>query len=122
MRMNRRLSAASTLLAVLWTALWPLVTSVHARAMAEEMPLCHQAGMVVAADEAPVDPASPSPQPAKQHCPLCIMGFLAMAAHMAVVPADRIAPEDLTGAYRDSIHPANLSTRLAASRAPPRSA
>jgi hypothetical protein len=64
---------------------------------------------------------SPSPQPGKQHCPLCIMGFLAMASATPVIPAERIAPMDLARIYRARIHPADLSARLAESRAPPSS-
>ena len=120
MNMNRRILALCTLLAVAWTALWPLVSSAHALATAGDMPLCHMAGMQVAADEPAMDMQSPSPQPGKQHCPLCIMGFLAMASYTPVIPAERIAPIDLSSAYREGLRPADLSVRLAESRAPPR--
>jgi hypothetical protein len=116
---TRRAFAAIVLACLAWTALWPLVSSAHALVTSEAMPLCHQAGMQVGLDEPVMDPASPSPQPGKQHCPLCIMGFLAVATTVPVVPADRIAPCDLARAYRDRVYPANLSTRLAESRAPP---
>lgn len=121
MNMNRRILALCTLLSVAWTALWPLVSSAHALATAGDMPLCHMAGMQAGADEPAMDMQSPSPQPGKQHCPLCIMGFLAMASHTPVVAAERIAPIDLSRAYRDAVHPADLSARLAESRAPPAS-
>ena len=115
----RRFAAIVALLSVAWTALWPLVSSAHALAFADAMPLCHQAGMLVGADEPAMDPASPSPQPGKQHCPLCIMAFLAMASAPSIVPAERIAPIDLAREFRDRITPADLSARLPESRAPP---
>ena len=116
---SRRRAAIATLLAVLWTALWPLLSSAHALASSGSMPLCHMAGMQVAADEPAENPTDGMPQPAKQHCPLCIMAFLAMASAPSLVPADRIAPFDLAREYRAVVHPADLSTRLPESRAPP---
>ena len=119
----RRLAAALATLAVAWTALWPLIGAAHMLAFADAVPLCHQAGMQVAADEPADEPgaAPAAPQPAKQHCPLCIMAFLAMPSSPDVVAADRIAPVDLAREFRDVVHPANLSTRLPESRAPPAS-
>ena len=117
--LNRRIVAWCALVAVAWVALWPLITTAHALASAESMPLCHQAGMRVGADEPVMDPTGGAPQPEKQHCPLCIMAFLAMASAPSLVPADRIAPEDLAREFRDAVHPADLSARLAESRAPP---
>jgi hypothetical protein len=74
-RMNRarRFVAFLALLAVGWTALWPLVSAAHARATSQPVLLCHQAGGVVPMDEAPTAPGAPGTP--KQHCPLCIMAF-----------------------------------------------
>lgn len=118
---DRRIVAGFALAAVMWVALWPLIASAHALASAESMPLCHQAGMQVGVDEPAVDPAGGAPQPGKQHCPLCIMAFLAMGSASAIVAADRIAPIDLARGFRDATHPADLSARLPESRAPPSS-
>ena len=117
---NRRIVATLSLAAVLWVALWPLITSVHASVFGQAMPLCHQAGMQVGADEPAMDMQSRSRQPGKQHCPLCIMAFLAMSPAPAVIAPDRIAPADLAREFHARIHPADLSTRLGESRAPPR--
>ncbi|HET9577224.1 MAG TPA: DUF2946 family protein [Usitatibacter sp.] len=119
--MNRRIVALCALLAVAWTALWPLIASAHALAFAESMPLCHQAGMQVGADEASNDETPAAPQSPKQHCPLCIMAFFAMPAATAIVAADRIAPVDLSSDFRSAASPADLTARLPESRAPPAS-
>jgi hypothetical protein len=74
MNSRRRFVALLALLAVGWTALWPLVAVAHASAASQPMPLCHQAGGMVPMDEAPTMPAGPDGKP-KQHCPLCIMAF-----------------------------------------------
>jgi hypothetical protein len=116
---NRRIVAWWALAAVMWVALWPLITTAHAVASSEAMPLCHQAGMQVGVDEPVMDPAAPAAPQGKQHCPLCIMAFLAVGSATAVVAADRIAPADLAGDFRDHAHPADLSARLPESRAPP---
>jgi hypothetical protein len=116
---TRRATALATLLCVVWTALWPVVASAHALASADAMPLCHQAGMQVGADEPSTDGPSKVPQPGKQHCPLCIMVFLAMPSAPTIAAPDRLAPVDLAGDVRDTVHPADLSARLPESRAPP---
>jgi hypothetical protein len=85
------------------------------------MPLCHQAGMQVGADEPVLDEQGRAPQPGKQHCPLCILAFLAMASASGVVAAERIAPVDLAPDFHSSLRPADLSARLPESRAPPSS-
>ena len=117
MRPNRIL-ALFTAVAVAWTSLWPLVSSAHALAMAEEMPLCHQAGTQVAPGLAPL--ASPdAPAEPRQHCPLCIMAFLAAFAPLPSVadgPFTRLAddrPEALPAPAFD------VSLQLPPSRAPP---
>jgi hypothetical protein len=71
---HRRIIALLALLAVGWTALWPLVSAAHARITSEALPLCHQVGRMVTMDEAPSTPAEPGGQP-RQHCPLCVMAF-----------------------------------------------
>ncbi|HET9652621.1 MAG TPA: DUF2946 family protein [Usitatibacter sp.] len=119
--MNRRIVALCVLLALAWTALWPLVSAAHALAFADSVPLCHQAGMQVGADEAAGDETPAAPDSAKQHCPLCIMAFFAMPAAPAVVAADHIAPVDLSSDFRSSDRPADLTARLPDSRAPPAS-
>lgn len=119
MTMNRRIVALCALLAVAWTALWPLVASAHALASAEAMPLCHQAGMQVGADEAPAGGMPAVPESPRQHCPLCIMAFFAMPSAPALVAADRVAPVDLAADFRSATQPADLSARLPESRAPP---
>ena len=116
---TRRATALATLLCVVWTALWPVVASAHALAQGDAMPLCHQAGMQVGADESPSDGTTQAPQPGKQHCPLCIMAFLAMPSTATLAAADRIAPIDLSRGVRNVVHPADLSARLPESRAPP---
>jgi Protein of unknown function (DUF2946). len=114
----RRNTAIATLLCVVWTALWPVVASAHALALGDSMPLCHQAGMQVGADEPSTDDTK-APQPGKQHCPLCIMAFLAMPSAPTLVAPDRLAPLDLSRGIREAVRPADLSARLPESRAPP---
>src|SRR3954463_423222 len=109
---SRRATALATLLCVVWAALWPVVASAHALAFADAMPLCHQAGMQVGVDEPTTDRTTQTPKPGKQHCPLCIMAFLAMPSASTIPAADRIAPIDLAQGVRDAIHPADLSARL----------
>ena len=74
MRMSRRPVALLAILVVAWTALWPLVSSLHAASASEPMPLCHMAGMEVAPAIAPAEPAAPGEE-GRTHCPLCIMAF-----------------------------------------------
>ena len=114
----RRIVSWLALVAVTWAALWPLITAAHALASAESMRLCHQAGLQVGADEPAMDPTDGAP--AKQHCPRCIIAFIAMGSAPAVVAADRIAPTDLAREYRGNLEPADRSARLPESRAPPR--
>jgi hypothetical protein len=116
---HRRIVALFALLAVAWVALWPLIASAHALASADSMPLCHQAGMQVGMGEGVLDATDGAPQPQKQHCPLCIMAFLAMGSAPIVVAADRISPTDLACEFRDEVQPSDLSARLPESRAPP---
>src|SRR5512141_363380 len=120
MTMKRRIVAFCAVLAVAWTALWPLVSAAHALAFAESMPLCHQAGMQVEADQAPDDATGPT-QSSKQHCPLCIMAFFAMTSPPVIVAPATSAPADLANDLRAAARPADLATRRPESRAPPAS-
>jgi hypothetical protein len=119
---TRRLAAFAAMLAVAWTALWPLLSAAHAVAFAEPMPLCHQAGLQVAADEeaSPEQPNTP-PGSAKQHCPLCIMAFFGMPGAPAVVASTHVVAQDHSFDTRADANPADLSARLPESRAPPAS-
>jgi hypothetical protein len=116
---NRRATALATLLCVVWTALWPVVASAHALALGDSVPLCHQAGTMVGADEPSSGGSTQAPQPGKPHCPLCIMAFLAMPSAPAIPAADRVSPIDLARDVHDVVQPADLSARLPESRAPP---
>jgi len=113
-----RLVCLFAIAAITWTALWPLVSSLEASMASEAMPLCHQAGMGVAMDEAPTRPAMPGER-GKTHCPLCIMAFY--VAFNAPPPA----PEFLysTVVVTRDRHDAPLFSRfespLPPSRAPP---
>jgi hypothetical protein len=116
-RSTRRSIAVLLALAIAWTALWPLVSSLHLVAATEAMPLCHQAGMQVTPDmPAPVDPGTGE---RKQHCPLCIMAFL-VAFMPPVVPAS--PPDGLVAAalaMPDSAPRLAAEYSLPQSRAPP---
>ena len=102
MRHFRRRIAAIAAFAVLATALWPLATSLGYAANGEAMPLCHMAGMQVAAD------SMPAPQPGdreapRQHCPLCVMVFFGTFAPQLAAPP----------------YTANVLARLDVAAAPP---
>ena len=117
---RRRLIALIALLAVAWTSLWPLVSAAHARMASEPMPLCHQAGMMVAMDEAPAqDSGAPAHPQARFHCPLCVMAFYAGFAPTLEV----IAPVFRCIVAFDDAHcaatPDDFSLTLPQSRAPP---
>ena len=118
MRASRRFLALATLLAVTWTALWPLVSSARLLAAGEEMMLCHQAGTQVSPDQAPRDPNAPAER--TQHCPLCIMSFF-VSFSMPVTAPEGAATAATLG---DTIHcaepPAGVHTRIPQGRAPPR--
>ena len=82
---RRQFIALLAILAVAWTALWPLVSSVEAKIAGEDMPLCHQAGMQVAPGDMPHRPDG-VPEKGKTHCPLCIMAFYASFAAPVAEP------------------------------------
>lgn len=117
-RMRRGVALAATF-AVLATALWPLVSSWAAQMRHEAVPLCHQAGMQVAADSMPT-PASPEDESVpRSHCPLCVLVFFAAFAptvapppHVATVLAIVQQPAPALAAHRSTVI-------LPGSRAPP---
>jgi hypothetical protein len=74
----RSITAITTLLVVMLTTLWPLVSAVHASLAAEEAMLCHQARDAVMPGEAPRK-GEDAPAGGKQHCPLCLMPFYGAA-------------------------------------------
>ena len=82
----RRRIAALCAVAVLATALWPLLGAL--RESGEAMPLCHQAGLQVDAASAPL-PAEPGDKtPSRQsHCPLCVMVFIAAFGPVPAAPS-----------------------------------
>ena len=116
---TRRLAAFAAMLAVAWVALWPLVSAAHALAFSEPVPLCHQAGLQVGTDEAPEDGMPIPPHSPKQHCPLCILAFFGMASPVPTVALAHATPQDLGRDFRSAARPADLSSRLPESRAPP---
>ena len=116
--MIRRLIASLAAFAVLATALWPLATSLGYAANDESVPLCHQAGMQVAADSMPMPQPGDRDAP-RQHCPLCVMVFFgAFAPELA--PPPYVAS---VVARVEQVLPAPLARRfvvaLPGSRAPP---
>ena len=121
MTRQRRFVSLITAIAVLWTALWPLVSSAHLLGTEEPMPLCHQAGMQVSPDmPAPVDPATP--KETKQHCPLCVMAFLVAFQAPAKVPSPHHLADGVgLDAYWAPL-PAGVEVQLPQSRAPPATA
>ena len=114
---RRRLIALATALCVAWTSLWPLVSSAHLLVADESVPLCHQAGMQVAPGMAPMQPGAP--KEAKQHCPLCLMAFLAAFS----LPVVASTPPQLDSGIASPVHwaplPPGIEVQLPQSRAPP---
>jgi hypothetical protein len=113
----RRLVAIVTAITVAWTALWPLVSSARLLAADEEMMLCHQAGTQVDPAEAPRPPGLPAE--GKQHCPLCVMAFLAAFAEAPLAPAMARLARDATLDVYCAPLPAGIQVHLPPSRAPP---
>lgn len=87
MTKRRPLVALATLLAVLGTALWPLVASLRDAAAGEAMPLCHQAGLQVDPASAPLPGEDGQLPVRKTHCPLCVMVFVAAFGPSPAAPA-----------------------------------
>ena len=123
MRRMKRASRPVALLALVavgWTALWPLVAAAHAAGSSAPIPLCHQAGGMVPMDEAPSAPSAPG-APAKQHCPLCIMAFYCGFSEPPQAPVFSF-PTALV--VRDVVavaHTQAVEVSLPFGRAPPRS-
>jgi hypothetical protein len=119
MKTRHRFVALLALVAVMWTTLWPLVSASHALAMSEPMPLCHQAGMMVAPDEAPTHSPQAPRSDGKTHCPLCIMAFYASFATPIAEPQFHFIGRSVAF----DVYAAPLRHRVAAylpeSRAPP---
>jgi len=118
---RRRLVALATTVAIAWTALWPLVSSAPFLAAGEAMPLCHMAGMQVSPDQAPMDESQPgAPQEkGKQHCPLCIMVFLAAVTPPVVAPTPSLLESDAAPQPYWAPPRSGVETQLPQSRAPP---
>jgi hypothetical protein len=116
-----RLVAFLALLAVGWTALWPLVSAAHASAASQPVPLCHQAGGMVPMDEAPSAPAAPGEAP-KQHCPLCIMAFYCGFSEPPRAPDFAFSTALVVRDVVAVTHTHGVEVALPFGRAPPRSA
>jgi len=115
---TRRQFALLALLGILWTSMWPLVSAAHALAMSEPVPLCHQAGMQVGADQSPMDESAPGHE-GHFHCPLCIIAFF--GAHFTPPTAPTPVFTALTvvdDAYFAPV-PSGTAVVLPPSRAPP---
>jgi hypothetical protein len=117
-RSASRPTAFAAILAVAWTALWPLVSSAHALLAAETPMLCHQAGSLVAPDEAPVKPDAP-PAEGKVHCPLCIFAFFGAPVPALDLPREGFSMRVATVRIFEPPHPQDSQLSLPPSRAPP---
>ena len=121
MKSRRRILAFFTALSIAWTALWPLVSQAHLLASGEDMPLCHQAGMQVSPDMAPMQQPGETGKKNTQHCPLCVMAFLASFQPPAAAPeAPHLADGRADAKYWAPL-PAGVEVQLPQSRAPPAS-
>lgn len=121
MRMNRRLVALIALVGVGWAALWPVVAVAHAAAMDEAVPLCHQAGMMVAPGEMPDGPQAPGNERGRTHCPLCIMAFYGVFHAPLAAPPFTFSTGFVNLQTYCAALPFGIEVRLPESRAPPRS-
>jgi hypothetical protein len=119
MTRTRRGIALLATFAVLATALWPLVSSWAASMRHEPVPLCHQAGMQVAADSMPM-PASPDEKGAPQsHCPLCVLVFFAAFAPTVAPPPYVALVMAVVQQYLPALPARRFTVVLPGSRAPP---
>ena len=114
----RRRIALFAAFAVLATALWPLATSLGYAARDEAMPLCHMAGLQVAADSMPT-PEPGAPQAPRQHCPLCVMVFFGAFAPELAPPPFVAAVIARVENVRAAAPPRRFVVALPGSRAPP---
>ena len=112
MHSRRRLVSFIAILAVAWTALWPLVTSLEAKIVGGEMPLCHQAGMQVDPNEAPA-------QEGKIHCPLCVMAFYVAFDAPITEPEFHLVGHAIALDAPFATHAHRVAIHLPESRAPP---
>ena len=110
----RRSLAVLTAFLVAWTSLWSLITAAHAKAVGEEVMLCHQAGTMVSPD-APMQPG----REGKTHCPLCIMAFYGSAPSAIAIPPLEFSTLSVTLAPYEAPRPGQHAPLLPQSRAPP---
>ena len=112
MHSRRSLVSFLAIIAVAWTALWPLVTSLEAKITGEAMPLCHQAGMQVNPNEMPA-------QNGKIHCPLCVMAFYAAFDAPITEPEFHVVGLVVVGDIYSAPLRHRVAIHLPESRAPP---
>ena len=87
MHRHRRLVPFALIVAILATAMAPLLGALREASGGEPIPLCHQAGMQVDAASAPLS-ADPGEVPTrKTHCPLCVMVFFGAFGAAPLVPS-----------------------------------
>jgi DUF2946 family protein len=115
---TRRTFAWLALIGVLWTTMWPLVSAAHALAMSEPVPLCHQAGMMVAPDQSPIDESAPGHE-GHFHCPLCIMAFFGAHFTPPTAPAPVFSVLSVVEDAYCAPMPSGIAVVLPPSRAPP---
>jgi hypothetical protein len=118
METRRRVTSILALVAVMWTTLWPLVSSLEAGIAGEGMPLCHQAGMIVSPGEVPQGPDGPR-RDGKTHCPLCIMAFHASFAAPIAEPVFHFVGRSVSLATYEAPLTHRVAAYLPESRAPP---
>jgi hypothetical protein len=117
MKRRARIVSLFTALAVAWMALWPLVSAARVVAGGEAMPLCHQAGLLVQPGEMPLQPGEPGK--ARQHCPLCVMAFLAAFEPPAVVAARASLEHHAFTQPHCAALPGAIEVQIPQGRAPP---
>ena len=121
---RRRIITFAVALSVLWTALWPLVSSAYLAASDQSMPMCHQAGMQVSPDMPPMEMPAADRKPAgdsapKQHCPLCLMAFLAAFSPPVIAPQPPRADAGAASNTYWAPLPSGIEVQLPQGRAPP---
>ena len=87
----------------------------EAAVASEAVPLCHQAGMDVSPDQAPLQPG----QRGKTHCPLCIMGFYVAFAAAPPAPTFTFSTVVETSDRHGAPLLSRFESPLPPSRAPP---